>query len=376
MIFLNTLNSVPGFRRAGEADCLKVTAVIPTLNPNERIFAVVRALCENGFSSILVVDDGSDARCRPIFEVLAENPRCTVLAHPQNLGKGRALKTAFRHYLTQPGEWAGVVTLDDDGQHDIESVTAVARALQETGDALVLGVRDFDAGGLPLKSRLGNKITSVVLALACGVHVSDTQTGLRAIPNRLLPALAEVPGDRFEYETNMLLATKQHHIPIREVPIRTIYIENNKGTHFRPLVDSLRIYRTLLRFLLSSGFSFLVDVALFWLISSLPLGATVTRVFWATLVSRGASSVVNFLINRRLVFRQEDRLLHSAARYYLLCVGQAAASFLLVSILGVLSAGRWLVGLKMLVDGALFFCSFQIQKRWVFRPAADGVGVR
>lgn len=349
---------------------MKVAAIIPTLNPSEKIYAVVERLCERGFPRIIIVNDGSDENCRPIFDALRENPRCVVLNHVQNLGKGRALKTAFRWYWDHRMGNLGVVTLDDDGQHDLQGVLDCAAALTQGSDALVLGVRDFGADDVPLKSRFGNKITAAVFALSCGLHISDTQTGLRAIPNRWLPLLAEVSGERFEYETNMLLEAKQHNIPIREVPIRTIYVEGNRATHFRPLVDSLRIYRKLLHFLASSLLAFTVDIFLFWLMCQISLGDTVARVFWATLVARAISSVVNFLVNRRMVFRQETPLLQGAARYYLLCGGQVLVSFLLVSMLGLLSRGRGLVPLKMLVDATLFCLSFQIQKRWVFRPAA------
>lgn len=352
---------------------LKVTAIIPTLNPSDRIFTVVQNLYEHGFSQIIIVNDGSDEDRRQIFSTLEEDLHCIVLAHPHNMGKGQALKTAFGWYIKHSVGQVGVITLDDDGQHDIEGVLACVRALEEDDKALVLGVRDFNAANVPPKSRFGNKITSAVFAFSCGLQISDTQTGLRAIPNRLLPLFSEVEGERFEYETNMLLATKQHQIPIREVSIQTIYSDNNKGTHFRPLVDSLRIYRTLLRFLLSSGFAFLVDILLFWLVSRLPLGATVTRVFWGTFVARVTSSAVNFFVNRQMVFKQNDHLLHSVVRYYFLCIAQASASFLLVSGLGMLTAGRWLVPLKMLVDCGLFLLSFQIQRRWVFRPAAREV---
>ncbi|MEG2843115.1 MAG: GtrA family protein, partial [Ruthenibacterium sp.] len=207
-------------------------------------------------------------------------------------------------------------------------------------------------------------------AIAYGLRVSDTQTGLRAIPNRLLPIFLRVGGKRFEYETNMLLATKQHHIPIYEVPIRTIYQAGKQATHFRPIADSVRIYGQLLWFLISSLLSFAVDIGIFWLLSRFLPGTVMERVFWSTLLARTMSSLVNFFTNRNFVFKRKGALLHSVVRYYMLCIVQAGISLLAVGFLGTVFTDKLLVPIKMLVDGLLFCLSFRIQNRWVFRRTA------
>ncbi|MEG1322956.1 MAG: glycosyltransferase, partial [Ruthenibacterium sp.] len=349
---------------------MNVSAIIPTLNPTKKIFTVVNQLCIKGFTEIIIVNDGSEPRCAAIFDQLKKNPCCVVLTHPENRGKGAALKTAFRRYMKYPGNHIGVITLDDDGQHDIESIVACANALEHHRNALILGTRNFSLKNIPFKNRYGNKITSAVFAVAYGLHVSDTQTGLRVIPNRWLPVFLKVGGKRFEYETNMLLATKQHHIPICEVPISTIYQAGKQSTHFRPIADSVRIYGQLLWFLVSSLLSFAVDIIIFWLLSRVLPGTVMERVFWSTLLARAVSSLVNFFTNRNFVFKRKGAFLHSVVRYYLLCIVQAGASLLAVGFLGSVFTDKLLVPIKMLVDGLLFCLSFRIQNRWVFRRTA------
>ena len=144
-----------------------------------------------------------------------------------NRGKGGALKTAFAWFLEHTGEDLGVVTVDGDGQHTAADALRCARELEAHPDSLVLGVRQFDGADVPLRSRIGNQATIWCFRVLCGVGVSDTQTGLRSIGTDFLRALCTVPGDRYEFETNMLLATSRLGIPIREVPIRTVYLEQN-----------------------------------------------------------------------------------------------------------------------------------------------------
>lgn len=110
----------------------------------------------------------------------------------------------------------------------------------------MFGARNFMFRSTPIKSYIGNKITSFVLHLLYKIKLSDTQTGLRVIPTSILPVLINTPGSGFEYETALLLEVKKHKIPIREFSIKTVYEKNNKNTHFDPLKDSLKIYKLLL----------------------------------------------------------------------------------------------------------------------------------
>ncbi len=229
---------------------IPVTIVLPSLNPDEKLTAVLYELREAGFDDILLVNDGSDSAHLTYFPS-EDDENCELLTHEVNRGKGAALKTAFRRFLQSRSESIGVVTVDGDHQHRAEDVRRCAEAMFEDPRFVILGVRDFSKQGTPFRSRAGNLLTSLVFRVFCGLRISDTQTGLRAIPRSYLPDLAGVEGDRFEYETNMLLEMKKRNIPYREIPIETVYIEGNSSSHFHAVRDSFKIYRLIFKFLFS-----------------------------------------------------------------------------------------------------------------------------
>ncbi len=347
----------------------KVSVIIPSLNPDEKLMRVVRGLEEAGFDDIIIVNDGSNSENLQFFPNPEENPSCKILTHEVNRGKGAALKTAFDYFLKNREGRVGVVTVDGDDQHRPIDVLRCAERMVTCGE-LVLGVRDFSLPHVPKRSRHGNKITSFVFRIGCGLKISDTQTGLRAIPTEYLPSLCQVSGDRFEYETNMLLSMKTYGIPFSEVKIETVYIEENKTSHFRPFHDSIRIYSLILKFMLSSAGATLVDLAVFYLSSlflTKQLGAFSIPV--CTVIARAASSICNFEINRKTVFKDKGSVRGAFVRYYALAIPLMLVSAGLVwlfSHLFEMSMPILKTLIKALVDTVLFFVSFNIQREWVF----------
>ena len=354
-----------------------ISVILPSLDPDEKLITVIDGLLQYGFTDIVLVNDGSKPENLHYFEQAASHDEVTLLHHPKNLGKGAALKTAFRWVLENRPESAGVVTVDGDNQHHSEDTRACTLHMLESGK-LTLGVRDFSLPHVPFKSRNGNRITSAVFKIFVGMTISDTQTGLRAIPARDLPALCRVSGDRFEYETNMLLAMKEQDIPFDEVKIRTVYIEENKSSHFRAFRDSWRIYKLILahffRYTASSLLCALVDEGLFALLSGLL--STLLQGFWLTAVpavaARVFSSVLNFTLNKNLVFRSDCSTAKAFVRYYALAVPvMLAQTGITHALLLLLQIGAEQTLLRALIYGivmaVLFLVSFNVQKRWVFK---------
>ena len=224
--------------------CLeKLAIVLPSLDPDGKIDGVVRGLAEAGFRQIVIVDDGSDAQHQVHFERAEQFPCCRVLHHGVNKGKGRALKTAFRYVLDELPEAAGVITIDGDGQHLLADIIACGEKMLALGDKVVLGCRDFDAPGVPPRSVAGNKTTSRMFRLFFGIRLSDTQTGLRAIPRQYLARFSELEGERFDYETNMLLYMHRHGVAFVEQPIATVYDPEDYSSHYHAVKDSWRIFK-------------------------------------------------------------------------------------------------------------------------------------
>ncbi len=216
--------------------------LIPAYKPDAALPPLCETLTSMGYA-VVCVDDGSGADFNEIFENAAQH--ATVLRYEQNRGKGGALKYGFHHILTHPAfsDRGGIVTADADGQHKPEDIRRVSDALEENGGA-VLGVRRF-TGKVPFRSRFGNALTRWVFALSSGLRISDTQTGLRGFPLPLAADLAEEDGDRYEYEMNVLFRLAEDHTPVTEIPIATVYENNNKGSHFNPVRDSARIYKAI-----------------------------------------------------------------------------------------------------------------------------------
>ncbi|WMJ84999.1 glycosyltransferase [Oscillospiraceae bacterium LTW-04] len=349
----------------------KIAVVIPSLNPDDKLLGVVDGLISRGFCDLIVVNDGSASNKTSYFNTIATFPECTVLTHETNRGKGRALKTAFAYILEHRPDCIGAVTVDGDNQHHPDDVVALAKALIKNDSALILGVRDFSQPDVPVRSRLGNRITALVFKLLCKQKFSDTQTGLRAIPRKMLPNLLTLAGERFDFETNMLLFLNKTRTPVQEIKIQTIYLEENASSHFHAIFDSLSILRLIFTFAFSSGISAALDLGCYWLtitlLKALPLRE---RVLIATIVSRAISSAVNFSFNRKAVFSSNSALSRALPRYYLLCFFQFICSWVGVWGLTLIIGGSSVLA-KIIIDTLLFFASFNIQRHWVFSEQSE-----
>ena len=348
--------------------------VIPALNPGSGLIDYVDRLRSRGYTNILVVDDGSRDDCRFIFDTIGSKDGCEILRHEVNLGKGRALKDAMLHFTDKYAASGnpGIITVDSDGQHTVEDVDKVANAMSKNPDSLILGARDFNTGNVPPKSRFGNKCTIIALKLFVGGNIHDTQTGLRGIPASMIKRFSELSGDRFEYETVMLIDAIRFGDPIIEVPIETVYINDNSETHFKPIKDSIKIYRVILgtffKYTLSSLSSFIVDYGLFCGLFAILGKASFTesRSIWlSTVIARICSSLFNYTINKKVVFKS-DRGPITLVMYYCLCAVQMVASAALVNLVNMAHFIPVQVS-KIIVDTLLFLISFRIQKGIIFR---------
>lgn len=353
-----------------------VSVVLPSLDPDEKLLKVIDDLIREGFAHIILVNDGSKPERLHYFEEAAQLSQVTLLHHEVNRGKGAALKTAFCWYLENCPDGQGVVTVDGDGQHHSADTYACAEKMLETGK-IVLGVRDFDGSEVPWRSRMGNRFTSFIFRIFVGMTVADTQTGLRAIPRSALKRMCQVSGERFEYETNMLLTMKKYHIPFLQQKIRTVYLDKNASSHFQPIKDSWRIYKLILghflKFIGSSFAASVVDETLFVGLTY-ALGNVLDH-FALTivpfLIARVVSSLINFWINQRLVFCSTESTAKAMLRYFYLAIPVALAQlgltygvYLLLGIRPEQVLLRGLVYAAVMV--ALFLVNFMIQQRWVF----------
>ncbi len=348
----------------------EIAIILPSLNPDEKLLRVVDKLVKAGFQDIIIINDGSDEEYLEPFRQLASWPGCRILRHEHNKGKGRALKTGFAYVLEHCPHIRGVVTVDGDDQHQIQDIIACGQALLQHPSSLILGVRDFSSPQVPWRNRWGNNITTFVFKALCGIKISDTQTGLRALSRRHLAEFCQVEGERFEYETKVLLEARARCIPFFEVPIATVYIGKNASSHFRVLKDSLKIYGVIFRFMLSSLAASLVDLGIFTL-----LNTTLDDELWmghrllvATVTARVISSLFNYICNHKAVFCSKESHKKTLVRYVLLCCFQMTASYLMVLGLSILVPGGPIYDtlFKLFADILLFLLSFRVQQKWIF----------
>ena len=348
---------------------MSIPIIIPAYEPDEKLVKLVNELNRADLKPIVVVNDGSDKdKFGDIFSEVREEG-AVVLEHAVNMGKGRALKTAFNYCLNQYEDLKGVVTADSDGQHTVEDIRKCIDILAENSDALVLGVRDFDESGIPARSVFGNKVTRRIMRLLVGISITDTQTGLRGIGADFIRYLLTEDGERFEFETNMLIATKDQGIKIIEVPIRTIYLEENKSSHFNPIVDSIRIYGIFLKFLFSSLSSSVVDMIMFSIFCAMfrNIPTAIGYIMLSTILARIISAIYNFLINYKIVFKGKGNKVKAAVKYFLLAVCIMLLSGFFVTTGHGLFGGVPEIVVKVPVDCLLFLLSFIVQREVVYK---------
>lgn len=351
----------------------QIPIVIPAYEPDERLLLLINQLIDCSIGPIIILNDGSGETYTRIFEQagrLLEGTEGVVLSHDVNKGKGRALKTAFEYIINSLPNAVGCITADSDGQHTAICIRKVAEALMLEPNSFILGVRDFYGDGIPWKSRFGNFLTEKIFQYITGVHVSDTQTGLRGIPMSFMKHLLNVKGERFEFETQMLLESVGHW-PIVEVSIETIYdSKENHQTHFNPIIDSIKIYRILgkkfCKYILSSFSSGIIDVTLFAFMCNVLKIYSESYIVMATIFARILSATFNYFMNLRVVFRSRRKCSKSALKYLILAITQMILSAFLVDGMVAIMPFASEVILKIIVDATLFFISYYVQQIYVF----------
>ena len=345
---------------------MKTALIIPAYKPDKKLLALLAEFQGDENYQPVVVDDGSGSEYAEIFDALPEG--VVLLRHEVNRGKGAALKTAMKHVLEALPECDLAITADADGQHTHEDILRVTAEARQHPDELVLGSRKFD-GNVPFRSKFGNGLTRHVFAIVSGAKVRDTQTGLRAFGRETMEKFSTIPGDRYEYEINMLLWAARNGVNIHELTIKTVYIDDNASSHFHPIRDGFKIYACILKFTASSLISFIVDYVLVLVLNavfnSIASIDRETALKLSVVIARLVSATVNFIINKKVVFEGNESTALSAAKYAALAAVILVANYLLIELLNIrLSVPLWIA--KLVVEIVLFSVSFVVQGKFVF----------
>lgn len=339
--------------------------IIPAFNPGPQLPVLVRELSRLGMRQLIVVNDGSNGASLEIFDSLPDTPNVFRIDHAVNLGKGAALKTGLNHAYCAAPQAAIFVTADADGQHDPQDIISVAREALANPGALLLGARTLN-DDVPLRSRFGNTVTRWMVHWVLGSKLEDTQTGLRAIPRSLVPVLLRIGATGYEFELDMLIAAKHLAIPIREAPIRTIYLDNNRSSHFNPLLDSMRIYFVLMRFSAVSLLTAVLDNLIF-------IGAykVTADLLTSQIIGRLGAVAFNYQASKKAVFLSRLGHHQTLGKYLALVAVNAGLSYALINFM-IMAFGIEVLSAKIIAESLLFFVNFTIQRDYIFTRPMEG----
>ena len=335
--------------------------LIPAFNPNQNIVDLVLNLSILKWNEIIIINDGSSKESQIFFDALNKIENVRILTHPLNQGKGAALKTGIDYLNNKKNELYGVISADSDGQHLLEDIEKIANEVINRKNDIIFGVRSFD-NETPLRSKFGNKITKYLLYVFNGISLDDTQTGLRYLPVSIFNAFLTLPGKKYEFELECIFAIKKLGYNITQIPIKTVYIDDNKDSHFRPLIDSARIYLVFIRFSLTSLLSFALDITIFTFFLSY-----LDSISLATFIARTLSGLFNFYLNRNFVFfaNEKNSIFNHSIKYLVLWLTLLILSGAIVSSFQG-SPNFIIIPFKILVDLILFLLAFYVQKNIIF----------
>lgn len=345
---------------------------IPAYQPDEKLIKLIDELRADTDCTVVIVNDGSDESSLPVLKQAEE--RATVLSHETNMGKGRALKTAFEYIKNNidysPDEC--IMIVDADGHYSPENVECVLEAYEKEPDALILGGRNL-VGKIPFRKRFTHAATRLVFTMTTGVRIHDTQTGLRAFAAKRLDEMLAIPGERYEYENNQLLHCTKPNKTTVEVRIDTLDSDENKPSHFHPLRDARNVYQTIFSFMGTSFSSWLVDYSLLLILAEVFANMTeglglqfgellLEPKLLAFIVARTVSSLLNYFLNRKIVFRYATKW--SIVKYFINVAVMFVINYLLLTM--ITSAGVPLAFAQILAQLIVYPLNFISQRKFVF----------
>lgn len=273
--------------------------LIPAYEPDRVLIGLTEALAAEDFS-VLVVDDGSGEKYQDIFQAVTKH--ATVIHQEKNGGKGSALKMGMRYIRDNFPDCEFFITCDADGQHQVKDVVRI-RDMLHRGDHFVLSVREQNKKA-PLRSRFGNSLSRFVYTLLTRRYLSDNQSGLRGFHRNHLDWMLEVEKNNYDYEMNVLYYAAKKGLRIATLTIESIYIDNNASSHFDPIGDTVKIYKSLFSLAGGTVISFFLAE---WMVLMISLFLGYQWLFITLPCVAAASYLVNILLDRYWFFRTTAR---------------------------------------------------------------------
>ena len=350
--------------------------VIPALNPPSSFVSYAEALRMEGFSRIVVVNDGSRTDKLPVFFKL-KRLGVTVVDHPHNRGQGAALRTGFQYYLDHfQGQSDGVITLNADRQIPPSDVVRIASSLhneQAMGSfALVVGTRNLEGKNVTDYDYNMGGVMKLLYHMLMGVRLNDPLSGVFGIPDLRVRQCLEIGSDGYAYATSMTMSFEK--IGFLQVPVSYANYEEGVEPAFRKIPDTIRILYTIFKkfivYSITSVGASILDVIMFGIFHSITFRGNPMAIIYSTICARVISASVNYLLTKHFVFHfksdSAQETTKSAGAFFVLTAMQCICSALIVSAMKMLLGGS-AVGIKVIVDTTLFFVSYKIQHKYIFK---------
>jgi putative flippase GtrA len=336
--------------------------VIPAYKPNYNLIDLVYQLISISNVNILIVDDGSPNIYSQIFELIDEFNETLIIKNQKNLGKGASLKKAFRYLLrTYNKKINGVITADADGQHDAFDINKLILKSKKFSEALIIGTRNFSNKNIPFRSKFGNILTKEVFFVITRKFISDTQSGLRYIPKKIMVASLDIPYNQYDFEQEFLLRVATINSAVHYVTIKTIYKKENISSHFRPIIDSLRIYYVFIRHTLTSIFTSFIDYLAF-IFCYFSTGSILTSI----VTGRFISLIFNFTFSKKYVYKFSNLNNKITLKYLLIVVLMTTISYFSISLLNTQFDLNVIIS-KIIIESIFFLINFLNMRFIVFR---------
>jgi len=212
----------------------KVCVIIPTFNNQNTLKRVVDGVLHYT-NDIIIVNDGSTD---DTFHILKDYSDLLQIHFPKNKGKGAAIREGFKRAFQNNFEFA--ITIDSDGQHYPDDLPVFLNELEKDDRYLLIGSRNMTHESIPKGSSFGNKFSNFWFWAETGIQLNDTQSGYRLYPLNTLNKIRFYT-NKFELEIEVIVKAVWNGIPVKNVPIKVLYDENERVSHFRPYKDFARI---------------------------------------------------------------------------------------------------------------------------------------
>lgn len=286
----------------------QLTIVVPVFNEGKNLPALAPRLveyCKQHDWNLIFVNDGSVDDTKQILEAFASLPNVCVLHHKVNRGYGGALKTGIRHTTTPY-----LVTMDGDGQHNLEDAKNIFDFARSQDADLVVGKRD-PKQTFALYRSLGKSLIRAFTKILMPLSVTDLNSGLKLYRTELAKRYMTVCPDSMAFSDVITLVFLNERNLVMEYPIRVVPRIHGRSTitlytAFETVIQVLNIvlmFNPLRVFLPISIFCILVGVG--WGIPIVLLGRGVSVGAMLAIVTGLLFFVLGLLASQLSAIRME-----------------------------------------------------------------------